>query len=165
MDIYIKDKAGKLIWCESIKEEENLFYQKALALKEQTVKLTIILRSSSGRVSPQWSAKDIQIFHQVVEIVSNNLSHCFSIEELAAQVGMNRTRLQAGFKNTFHKTINSFTQDLKMERARDWISENRGYSLKEIARMLGYRHSNHFSVAFKKKFNISPSAFRNAGQG
>lgn len=161
VDIYIKDKFGKLILAEKILKKDNFHYEKTVLIAEdQTLKVTITLNTPSPTLDLAWTAKDLQIFHKVIELISEDLSKSLSIEELADYVGMNRTKLQAGFKQVFNKTINSFTQELKMQTAKDLINGSKGYSLKEIASMLGYRHSNHFSVAFKKRFNVSPSAFK-----
>lgn len=161
VDIYIKDKFGKLILSEKIPEKAVVHYEKTVVIAdEQTLKVTITLNNPAPPLDQQWTVKDVQIFHKIIELISMDLSKSFSIEELADQVGMNRTKLQAGFKQVFNKTINSFTQELKMQSAKDLIGGNKGYSLKEIASMLGYRHANHFSVAFKKRFNVSPSVFK-----
>ena len=81
----------------------------------------------------------------------------YTIEELSIVAGMNRTKLQAGFKDLFGKTIYSYTLDLKMTEAKALLTGASRLSLKEIAALLGYSHTNHFSAAFKKKFNVSPS--------
>lgn len=162
VDIYIKDKFGELILAEEIKDEEDLHYKKTIVMaKKQMLTVTITLSKAFPTSQQQWNEKETLTFHKIIELISKDLSKNFSIEELAEQVGMNRTKLQAGFKQLFNKTINSFTQELKMQNAKDLIHSSKRYNLKEIASMLGYRHSNHFSVAFKKRFGISPSAFKN----
>lgn len=162
VDIYIKDQFGKLILSDNIKEEVDLHYERKIVMaKKQLLTVTITLSKPSPSQPQQWNEKDIHLFHKIIELISKDLSRNFSIEELAEHVGMNRTKLQAGFKQLFNKTINSFAQELKMKSAKNLINSSKGYSLKEIAGMLGYRHPNHFSVAFKKRFGISPSAFKN----
>jgi AraC-like DNA-binding protein len=36
-----------------------------------------------------------------------------------------------------------------------------GLLVTEVSRNVGYKNPNHFSTAFKKKFGINPSVFRN----
>ncbi|WEK17567.1 MAG: AraC family transcriptional regulator [Candidatus Pedobacter colombiensis] len=161
VDIYIKDKYGKLILSEKIQEKEDFQYEKTVVItNQQILKVTITLNAAPPTDDRHWTEKELQIFYKIIELISKDLSRSFSIEELADYAGMNRTKLQAGFKQVFNKTINSFTQELKMQSAKNLISRNKGYNLKEIASMLGYKHANHFSVAFKKRFNVSPSAFK-----
>jgi AraC-like DNA-binding protein len=108
----------------------------------------------------KWSAQDRGGFEKVRNLLSQNLKETYSIEELAVVAGMNRTKLQSGFKSLFSKTIYTFALDLKMAQAKALLTKGNQLSLKEIASMLGYKHVNHFSSAFKKKFEISPSEFK-----
>ncbi|MGY0037686.1 helix-turn-helix domain-containing protein [Pedobacter sp. NJ-S-72] len=93
--------------------------------------------------------------------MSQNLSKSISIAGLAERAGMNRTKLQAGFKEIIGLTINSYTSELKMQKAKTLLINKPGYSLKQIAAVVGYSCGNHFSAAFKKKFSFSPSSLRN----
>lgn len=97
---------------------------------------------------------------EVKELISLNLQNCYSIEQLAEISGMNRTKLQEGFKDMFGKTIFTFTTDMKMLKAKLLLEDEQGLSLTEIASMLGYKHTNHFSAAFKKRYNFSPSQLK-----
>ncbi|MHA4894153.1 helix-turn-helix domain-containing protein [Pedobacter sp. PWIIR3] len=109
--------------------------------------------------SKKWAEQDLKSFEKVKDLLGQNLKANHSIEELAILAGMNRTKLQEGFKDLYHKTIYNFTMDLKMTEAKALLTKDHNLSLKEVAMMLGYKHVNHFSVAFKKKFSISPAAF------
>ncbi|RYE51537.1 MAG: AraC family transcriptional regulator [Sphingobacteriales bacterium] len=92
--------------------------------------------------------------------MGQNLKASYSIEELAIVAGMNRTKLQQGFKNLYNKTIYTFLLDLKMAEAKTLLTKENTLSLKEIAALVGYKHVNHFSAAFKKKYEMSPAYFK-----
>lgn len=153
VDIYIKDVSGNIIFRE--KMELSKVSELLLLVKKFTIR-------SSSLSGAGWTEKETDTFTAIAEMIGNELSRNFSIQELADHAGMNRTKLQAGFKQVYKKTINSFTHDLKMERAKVLLTAAQGIGLKEIAGMLGYRYTNHFSAAFKKKFGISPSTFKNS---
>lgn len=153
VDIYIKDVSGNIIFRE--KMEFSKVNELLLLVKKFTIPQPSL--SASGLTE-----KETDTFTGIAEMIGKELSKNFSIQELADHAGMNRTKLQAGFKQVYKKTINSFTQDLKMERAKVLLTGTQGFGLKEIAGMLGYRYTNHFSAAFKKKFGISPSTFKNS---
>lgn len=164
VNIYIKDKLGKLILLEEVEEDTSAHYEKTVAItKDHTLTITITSNRPVSAVNREWTEKDIQVFNLIANLISSDLSRNFSIEELAENAGMNRTKLQAGFKQLFSKTVYSFTQELKMQKARDLIIDNKGFTLKEIAGMLGYGHANHFSVAFKKRFKAAPSDLKKRG--
>jgi len=108
----------------------------------------------------RWSKKDISIFEMISKVISQDLSKNISIAGLAERAGMNRTKLQAGFKDIMGQTINSYTCELKMQKAKTLLINKPGYSLKQIAAVVGYSCGNHFSAAFKKKFSFSPSSLK-----
>jgi len=135
---------------------------KAAYLKTKVAELLILVLSAQAEEngSQKWSEQDRMAFEKVRNLLGQNLKVTYSIEELAIVAGMNRTKLQSGFKSLFGKTIYNFSLDLKMAHAKAILTKDQQLSLKEISSMLGYSHVNHFSAAFKKKFEISPSYFK-----
>lgn len=132
---------------------------KKVYLKAKVFELLISMLTieSTEKPSNRWTAKEIEVLTGIKEMISFNLQNNYSIEQLAEISGMNRTKLQEGFKDLFKKTIYAFTTDWKMLKAKMLLENNQGLSLKEVAALLGYRHTNHFSAAFKKRYNFSPS--------
>lgn len=128
-------------------------------LKAKVSELLVLMLSSEYMEKPsgRWTVREIAMLTEVKELISLNLQNCYSIEQLAEISGMNRTKLQESFKDMFGKTIFTFTTDMKMLKAQLLLEDAQALSLKEIASMLGYKHTNHFSAAFKKRYNISPS--------
>lgn len=63
-------------------------------------------------------------------------------------------------KETKHTFVNYLTH-VRMEAAKELLRTTNLKTL-EIARMVGYSEPNYFSYCFKKKFNISPSEYRNS---
>ncbi len=131
-------------------------------LKAKVSELLVTMLSSEYMEKPfgRWTVREIAVLTDIKEMISLNLHRSYSIEQLAELSGMNRTKLQEGFKELFRKTIFAFTTDMKMLKAKLLLEDEQGYSLKEIAGMLGYRHTNHFSAAFKKRYNFSPSELK-----
>ena len=82
-----------------------------------------------------------------------------TIEALARRVGLNRTKLQGGFKETFGATVFDFCQGRRMERAKDLLREG-GMTIAEIAESVGYEHPTNFTAAFRRRFNAAPKDFR-----
>jgi AraC-like DNA-binding protein len=146
---------------------DMLHYSLKPEFKEAYLKLKItelfIRIWSAQEVKPKhhnWSLQDRQAFEKVRVLIAKNLNANYSIEELAIVASMNRTKLQEGFKNMFNKTIFAFASDYKLTEARAMLTQHNSMNLKEIAATVGYKHVNHFSAAFKKKFLVSPSHYR-----
>lgn len=127
--------------------------------------LILVLSASTEKTGDErWTAAEKDAFYKIRDLISLNLSQNYSIEVLAEIAGMNRTKLQSGFKALFGNTIYGYTLALKMAEARRLLSKSERSSLKEITSLLGYSHTSHFSTAFKKHFSFSPSFFR-SGKG
>ena len=79
-----------------------------------------------------------------------------TLTELSKIAGINEYKLKRGFKETFNQTAFEYLSDVRLELAKNELL-NKNKSVTEIAFELGYSSLQHFSVAFKKKFGVSPS--------
>lgn len=105
--------------------------------------------------------RDIEQLYNLKEILDNNSAIKYTIEDLAVQTGMNRTKLQKAFKQCFGMTIHEYVLDVRMnEGYRLLTSFAKGtYTIEEVANLVGYKNYGHFSTMFKKKFGVPPSTF------
>lgn len=99
---------------------------------------------------------DIDKLHHVRDIISSQLATPYSIEQLSWMAGINRTKLQEGFKEVFGDTIFGYLTHLRMEQARQFILDGKYSTIAEVANLCGYKNPQHFSAAFKKAFGYSP---------
>lgn len=79
--------------------------------------------------------------------------------ELAAQLQIRATRLQALFKKNLQTTPAGFFQRLRMDKASELL-KNSSLSIKEISNMVGYHSGLTFAREFKKHFGVLPTHFR-----
>jgi AraC-like DNA-binding protein len=100
---------------------------------------------------------DVDKLHEVRDLLLRNIDDPFSIEELSRVAGLNRTKLQEGFKELFGTTVFGYITDTRLEEARRHILDPRSaLSIGEIAAISGYKNPQHFTAAFKKKFGYLP---------
>jgi AraC family transcriptional activator of pyochelin receptor len=100
---------------------------------------------------------DIDKLNDIKDLLIKNLYNPYSIEELSKIAGINRTKLQEGFKELFGTTIFSYITDNRLEEARQKIQdETQTTSIAEIAALSGYKNPQHFTAAFKRKFGFLP---------
>lgn len=92
-------------------------------------------------------------------IIESQYQNPPTIKELASAVGMSATILKASFKLFFGTTIYGYLFDYRMNIARKLLFDT-SYSIAEIAERSGYEHASHFTIAFKRKFGISPGAYK-----
>lgn len=107
------------------------------------------------------SKQDMEHLHFIKEKITADLSKSYTIQELSYLTFMNRTKMQAGFKDLFGCTIHEFIVESRMMEAYCRLTEDYSgdWNITEIARHVGYQYYNHFSLAFKKRFGVSPSSF------
>ncbi|MFD1143309.1 helix-turn-helix transcriptional regulator [Larkinella insperata] len=99
---------------------------------------------------------DVDKLHAVRDLLTQNLHAPYSIEQLARMVGLNRTKLQEGFKELFQTTVFGYLTDCRMQQARELILTGSYETIAEVSNLIGYKNHQHFTVAFKKKFGYLP---------
>jgi AraC-like DNA-binding protein len=86
-------------------------------------------------------------------------AHCkhFSLEELAKTVGMSKTKMKMKFKEIIGTSVYKYYLDVRMQRARDMLSNN-PRSITTLAYQMGFKTVSHFSQLYKKYYGINPNS-------
>ena len=106
---------------------------------------------------------DLECVLSAKDILCQEPSRSVTIEGLAIEVGLNRTKLQYGFKQVFGVSIYDFQLQKRMEKAKALLRKTEK-SIKENARITGYKSTSSFNQAFKKATGLAPLSWRNNGQ-
>ena len=93
------------------------------------------------------------------KILQQNIHIPLTIEKLALLSGINQQKLKKNFKIVFKEPIFTYLTNVRMEKAKALIIE-KTMGITEVAYLVGYKNPQHFTVAFKKKFNYLPSDLR-----
>ena len=102
---------------------------------------------------------DIECINKAKDYIDANFKRHHPISEIAAYAGMSQTRLKKGFKEIFGKGLYEYLHEGAMLKAQS-VLENTHKTIKEISRTLGYKYSNNFCIAFKRRFGKSPRKWR-----
>lgn len=81
------------------------------------------------------------------------------LDELAVRCGMSARWLNDAFAREYGQTIYAFIADHRLNEAHAALLEG-NRPIKAISERLGYSHSNHFTIAFKRKFGYPPGNLR-----
>lgn len=101
---------------------------------------------------------------RVKAYIETNLSRSdLDIAELAQKMGCSRRYLFRAFEQD-ETTPSEFLWGLRLDKSLERLSSSKfaGASISEIAFSCGFSSSSHFSRAFRKRFDISPSEARHA---
>ena len=102
---------------------------------------------------------DTECIRTAHAILSSDTLRHITIECLALEVGLNRTKLQFGFKRLYGLSIDEYRVQTRM-RCASGLLKHTDKSIKEIARLSGYKNISSFSVAFKRVFKQPPTHWR-----
>lgn len=102
---------------------------------------------------------DIARITEAKRLLESELTEEMGIQKLSKLVGLNRTKLTAGFKHLFKKTPHEFHTEQRLKKAWDLL-EQEDCSVALIANEVGYSHHPSFTTAFKKHFGTSPKDVR-----
>lgn len=82
-----------------------------------------------------------------------------TIPELSKIAGINAFKLKKGYKEIFGSTIFGHLAEARFDLAKLALQEG-SKTVAQIAFELGYSSIQHFSTAFKKRYNVSPSQMK-----
>jgi two-component system response regulator YesN len=92
-------------------------------------------------------------------IQDNFHDESLTINTIAQHMYLTPTYLCMIFKNKTQKTINEYITDIRIEKAKQLLKEEK-IKLHEVANRVGYQSPNHFAKTFKKMIGMNPSDFR-----
>lgn len=84
-----------------------------------------------------------------------------TVKSLAEALCLNRSYLSSIFKQETGVTLQQYLTDHRLTRAAELLGL-KNFSIDEIAEYSGYRDTLVFSKAFKRKYAITPTAYRKA---
>ncbi|MBL1409286.1 helix-turn-helix transcriptional regulator [Sphingobacterium faecale] len=99
---------------------------------------------------------DIEKMYAVRDFMQTNLSVTCTLTELAHQVGTNEFTLKKNFKELFGTTVFGYWNNVRMDEARRMLQQNE-MTIAEVSNAVGYKNPQHFTSAFKRKYNTLPS--------
>jgi len=124
--------------------------------------LVVITRELAKEANP---GRDFsKIFFQLEQKLRDNLARQWSVEEMAATVGMGTTLFNVRVKSYTGFTPTNYLINLRIAEAIKLLRKP-GLNLTDIALDTGFCSSQHFSTTFKKLTGYTPSEFRKRNTG
>jgi AraC-like DNA-binding protein len=150
-------EAGKIFKCirselfgQEIGHQARINHQVTELLIQATRQLT--RQSYSGRDFPK-------IFMDLEKMLRQNLAHQWSVEEMAAMVGMSTTPFNERVKSYSGFTPINYLINIRISEAIKLLKRPE-ISVTDIALDTGFYSSQHFSTTFKRLTGFTPSEYR-----
>jgi AraC family transcriptional regulator, transcriptional activator of the genes for pyochelin and ferripyochelin receptors len=138
------------------------FYLAGKALELTALSAHMLSTASSSAVAPiRLNPSDVDRIYAARDLLLRDLQTPPSLEGLASQVGTNARKLSAGFQHVLGTSVFSFLTEARLLAAHQMLCDEEA-SVSTVAYRVGYSPA-HFSVAFRKRFGISPSEIRQGG--
>ncbi|QLE57677.1 AraC family transcriptional regulator [Nostoc sp. TCL26-01] len=134
-------------------------YLEAKALELLTLQFTQWTQNPEPSLKTKLRKDDIERLYAAKDILINRINNPPSLLELSRQIGLNERKLKQGFRQIFGTTVFGYLQDYRLQQAQDLLKK-RDISIARVATTVGYTNPEAFSVAFRRKFAISPKAYQ-----
>jgi transcriptional regulator GlxA family with amidase domain len=99
------------------------------------------------------------LFDDAVAIVEEEFASELSLDDIARRVASSRRQLQRAYSEIGNTTFREHLTRVRMERAADLLVD-RGLTVREVARRVGYRQPAQFAKAFRRHLGLAPSDYR-----
>lgn len=101
-----------------------------------------------------------EIFVKAQEYISNHyMEPDMSLTELCGYLGFSSSYFSTLFKAKMGKNYSRYLMELRLHRAAELLRDTDDTAL-SIGYQVGYSAPNYFSREFKRRFGMSPSAYR-----
>lgn len=97
-----------------------------------------------------------------LDYIRNNYHRDITLEEISKKVGLSKYYFSHLFSNEIGENFSSYLSQYRLNRASQLLLDNRKENISEIAYKVGFNDPNYFARAFKEKFDLSPSKYRNS---
>ena len=98
---------------------------------------------------------EISQLKQAKEILDANFTTPPTIEALSKMIGLNTSKLKAGFRNLHSMTIRQYIIKKRMTKAQELITTT-NYPITYVCELVGYTNRGHFANLYKKFFGNLP---------
>jgi AraC-like DNA-binding protein len=92
------------------------------------------------------------------QLIEDNLLNNLTLEELAFLANRSLSSFKRDFESLYNIAPQRYIRDRKLEIAGTEVLK--GKSVSEIYHIYGYDNPSNFNTAFKKKYGLTPSAYR-----
>ena len=100
-------------------------------------------------------------YRMAVAFLKEHLFEKLCVSDIAAYCGVSTSGLEKHFARCNQRGVMRVFLNLKLEKAATMLKE--GYTVKHLAKIFCFSSQAHFSMAFKKKYGVSPLQYKYSG--
>lgn len=147
-------------FAEALQELEQNIPQNSMA--DNLHHLGKICVSAAEAIGKALELRKQTVFDDMAQYIEKDYQNQnLSLSLLSEKFSISETYLSQQFKKHFGENLSSYIENIRMKHAEDLLL-NSNFSINEIATQVGYNSANTFGKVFHKKYNVSPSVYRNS---
>jgi AraC-like DNA-binding protein len=106
------------------------------------------------------TSRDQDFIDKAIKVVEENMSNeKFNVKIFSSELAMSPSTLLRKIKAITGEPSDGFIRKIRLKRAAQLLKKSQ-LSITEICYSIGFSSQKHFSTAFKKQFEISPSEYK-----
>lgn len=121
--------------------------------------LFIFSKGMNGESAADLKLDTTEFVDQIKNHVDGHFSEQISLQSVCREFGISQTYLNKLFRKYEDKTFYNYLIEVRINRAKQMIEEDRGFYIKDIALMVGYENQFYFSRLFRTYTGMSPSEY------
>jgi YesN/AraC family two-component response regulator len=98
--------------------------------------------------------------YKALKYIANNYEREVTLSELAANVYVSASHLSYLFKHHLRKSFKQILSELRIERAKQRISESPYARITDIFQEVGFGDLSHFEKIFKRYTGVTPREYK-----
>jgi AraC-like DNA-binding protein len=118
-----------------------------------------VMKTASAPASTPLKPKDGDRLSKLKTLMISHLGSNTSTAAMAAHLGMSRPGFCQWAKITLGQTPKNYLKQLRLERSQELLTQGTD-SIEDIAEKTGFSDRFHFDKEFKRRYNVTPSAYR-----
>lgn len=129
-------------------------------LYEHTSAMVVLQESDQDESESDLSEQDVEFMSRATQLVEQNIANTgYTVEQLAADLCMERTGLYKKLTQLMDKSPVVFIRGIRLHRAAELLRQG-GKTVTEIAEETGFGSVSYFSKCFQKEFGCKPSEYQ-----
>lgn len=102
---------------------------------------------------------DEKLMHRIIKVINDNISNpALGNDLITKEVGISRVHLYRKLKELTNLSLRDYIKNIRLAEAARLLSEQK-HNISTVAQSTGFENVSYFTVVFKQKYGISPSAY------
>jgi AraC family transcriptional regulator of adaptative response / methylphosphotriester-DNA alkyltransferase methyltransferase len=93
-------------------------------------------------------------------VIARHYRRPLTLAGVAEALSCSPRQLQRAYAQFGESTFEEDLRARRMSAAAGLLIEQRAIPVRDVARLVGYRHAPHFAAAFRRRYGLSPADFR-----